>query len=204
MRPVPLKVADGLTLGEKVSLRCERETSPRLSEDLKLVTLLARWPLLVRWLAYRHVPIHFLHPIELWSESSNAKRGGEGSQEPCCSNLFPLSTFHSSPGVWCHAPPFLILNIPLPLFHHIYFFPFPFVLLAAAREDAWFMKFYFYPYLRREKGRRVTKKRKSRIDEVNVKVSSKQRNDSRGDIHHPVTLRGWKHCLFETNGRDVQ
>lgn len=36
-----------------------------------------------------HVNIHFLHPVKLLGESASAERDGEGSQEPCCSNLFP-------------------------------------------------------------------------------------------------------------------
>lgn len=60
-----------------------------VSVNLKRVTLLERWPLMVRLPNPWRVNIYFLHPVQLLCESANVQRGGEGSQEACCLNLFP-------------------------------------------------------------------------------------------------------------------
>ena len=80
----------------------------------------------------------------------------------------------------------------------IYFFSYSF-LRAALREDAWFMKLYFYRLLRRKRGekqrqREGEREREKERDEWRGRVwraspRGRRTGECGGDIHHPATPR---------------
>lgn len=143
----------------------------------------------------QHVNADFFHLVQL--EWSNVQRDGEGSQEPCCSNLFPCQLHtpllefdvihprHPQHPSLSFTPPFPHLFLFLSFFH------------VAVREDAWFMKLYFYQLPRRKKGGEKQWQRESRrkrIEEWRVWRAGPRgrRTGAWGeDIHHPATI-GWK------------
>ena len=174
-----------------------------------IVTVLLRWPLTVRQPAPCSM-LAFISSIQFSSVSQpllRERRGGRPGAPQLQS--IPLSTSHPTPGVWCHPPPspHLILNILSALYHPPPFISYSLVLIhAAGREDAWFMKLYFYQFLRRKReGEAATKemaKKGKRRRMESVRSEPKVKEDRRvwgasprwrrtgecgADIHHPAT-----------------
>lgn len=182
------------SIWEKKSPRGVRETSP---------LTLRTWSMLLCWgddhsssasRAPRHVNIHFLHPVQLQRESTNVQRDGEGSQEPCSSNLFP-----------CQLPTSLLefdvihlyisSSTSFSLFHPPPFISFSscsYTLLWEKMHDLWSSIFTGYRGEREERGgdkEEGEKKRGRRIEGRVWRASPRgeRTGECEGDIHHPAT-----------------
>lgn len=189
----------------KESSRCERDMSFLLC-GLERCTLLGRWPLIVCRPAPQHVNIHFLHPVQLQRESTNVQRDWEGSQEPCSSNLFPcqlptplleFDVIHLC--LYISSSTSFSLSLSLSFFHPpippIYFF-FSHSYALLWKEDAWFMKLYFYQLLRRKRGEKERQRQgeKRRMGRRECEERTRGEGGQENVEETSITLRplGWK------------
>lgn len=171
----------------KGSLRCERHIS-----SLWIWTM-PRWPLIVG----HPLPsmLRFISSIEYsWNEAMfrEMERAAKSPAAPIYSPVnFPALSWSlmSSTSV--------ILNILLSLSPTPHLFLFLSFFHAAVREDAWFMKLYFYQLLRGKKGgekqwqKGEREKRKEEWRAWRASPRGRRTGAWGGDIHHPATI-GWK------------